>query len=164
MNDPTFIFQKWENRLPYYALMKMDKDKICALEVTWGSARKKGVRAALAATFVGGWSSVVKEAGKQTLKYGGRKALACMTGVVCGYFGSASIILITKSAKVVKCAKICHSACSGGLDVAELCASAPINILEIGIFGRPVVIEGEGFDLFSKNPDPIDDVEKLFKK
>lgn len=164
MNDPTFIFQKWENRLPYYALMKMDEDKICALEVTWRSARKKGVRAALAATFGGGWSSVVKEAGKQTLKYGGRKALGCITGVVCGYFGSASIILLTKSAKVIKCAKVCHSVCSGGLDVAELCASAPINILEIGIFGRPVVVEGEGFDLFSKNPDPIDDVEKLFKK
>jgi hypothetical protein len=164
MNDPAFIFQKWENRLPYYALMKMDEDKICALEVTWGSVRKKGVRAALVATFGVGWSSVVKEAGKQTLKYGGRKALGCITGVVCGYFGSASIILLTKSAKVIKCAKVCHSACSGGLDVAELCASAPINILEIGIFGRPVVIEGEGFDLFSKNPDPIDDVEKLFKK
>ena len=62
MNNPAFIFQKWENRLPYYALMKMDEDKICALEVTWGSARKKGVRAALVATFVGGWVSVVKEA------------------------------------------------------------------------------------------------------
>lgn len=164
MNDPAFIFKKWENRLPYYALMKMDESKICALEVTWGSARKKGVRAALVATFGGGWYSIVKEAGNQTLKYGGRKALGCITGVVCGYFGSASIILITKSAKIVKCAKICHSACSGGLDVAELCASAPINILEIGIFGRPVVIEGEGFDLFSNNPDPLDDVEKLFKK
>ena len=164
MNDPGFIFKKWENRLPYYALMKMDEDKLCALEVTWGSARKKGVRAALVATFGGGWSSVVKEAGKQTLKYGGRKALGCITGVVCGYFGSASIILVTKSAKVVKCAKVCHSACSGGLDVAELCGSAPINILEIGIFGRPVVIEGEGFDLFSKDPDLIDDVKKLFKK
>jgi hypothetical protein len=164
MTDPAFIFQKWENRLPYYALMKMDEDKICALEVTWGSARKKGVRAALVATFGGGWSSVVKEASKQTLKYGSRKALGCITGVVCGYFGSASVVLITKSAKVVKCAKTCHSVCSGGLDVAELCASAPINLLEIGIFGRPVVVEGEGFDLFSKNPDPIDDVEKLFKK
>ena len=151
MNEAGFVFQKWENRLPYYALMKMDEDKICALEVTWESARKKGVRAALVTTFGGGWSSVVKEAGRQTLKYGGRKALGCITGVVCEYFGSASIILITKSAKVAKYAKICHSACSGGLDVAELCASAPINILEIGIFGRPVVIEGEGFDLFSKN-------------
>ena len=164
MNEAGFVFQKWENRLPYYALMKMDEDKICALEVTWESARKKGVRAALATTFGGGWSSVVKEAGRQTLKYGGRKALGCITGVVCGYFGSASIILITKSAKVAKYAKICHSACSGGLDVAELCASAPTNILEIGTFRRPVVIEGEGFDLFSKNPDPIDDVEKFFKK
>lgn len=86
MNDPAFIFQKWENRLPYYALMKMDEDKICMLEVTWGSARKKGVLAALADTFVDSWSSVVKEVGKQTLKYSGRKALACMTGIVCEYF------------------------------------------------------------------------------
>ena len=164
MNEAGFVFQKWENRIPYYALMKMDEDKICALEVTWGSARKKGVRAALVATFGGGWSSVVKEAGRQTLKYGGRKALGCITGVVCGYFGSASIILLTKSTKIIKCAKICHSACSGGLDVAELCASAPINLLEIGIFGRPVVIEGEGFDLFSNNPDPLDDIEKLLNK
>ena len=164
MNDPTFIFQKWEKRLPYYALMKLEEEKICALEETWGSCRKKGVRAALVGTFGGGWSSVVREAGKHTLKYGGRKALGCITGVVCGYFGSASIILITKSAKIIKCAKVCHSICSGGLDVAELCASAPINILEIGIFGRPVVIEGQGFDLFSKDTDPIKDVEGLFKK
>ena len=124
----------------------------------------RSVRAALVATFGGGWSSVVKEAGRQTLKYGGRKALGCITVVVSGYFGSASIILITKSAKVVRYAKICHSACSGGLDVAELCALAPINILEILVFGRPVVIEGEGFDLFSKNPDSIGEVKKLFKK
>ena len=164
MSDTAFIFKKWENRLPCYALMNMDEDKICALEVTWGAARKKGVRAALVATFGGGWSSILKEAGKQTLKYGGRKALGCITGVVCGYFGSASIILITKSTKIVKCAKICHSACSGGLDVAELCASAPINILEIGIFGRPVVIEGEGFNLFSNNPDLLDDIKKLLEK
>jgi len=73
-------------------------------------------------------------------------------------------ILITKSTKIVKCAKICHLACFGSLDVKELCASTPINILEIEIFERPVVIEGEGFDLFSKNPDPLDDVEKIFKK
>merc|ERR1712176_1742238 len=108
-------------------------------EVTWGSAKKKGVRAALVTTFGGGWSSVIKETGRQTLKYGGRKTLGFITGVVCGYFGSASLILLTKSAKVAKYAKICHSACSGGLDVVELCASAPINILEIGIFGRPVL-------------------------
>jgi hypothetical protein len=161
MNDNAFIFKKWDNRLPYYALMKLDEDKVCALEVTWASTRKKGVRAALVATFGGGWSSVIKEAGKQTLKFGGRKALGCITGVVCGYFGSASIVLLTKSAKVIKCAKICHSICSVGLDVAELCATAPINILEIGIFRRPVVIEGEGFDLFSKNPDLIDDSEGM---
>ena len=118
MNEAGFVFQKWENRLPYYALMKMYEDKICALEVTWGSVRKKGVRAALITTFSGGWSFVIEEANKQTLKYGGRKALDYITGVVCGYFGSASIILITKSAKIAKFVKICHSACSCGFDVA----------------------------------------------
>ena len=164
MSDPGFIFKKWESRIPYYALMKLEEEKICALETTWGSVRSKGVRVALATTFGGGWISVMKEAGKQSLKYGGRKALGCMTGVVCGYFGSASIILITKSTRIIKCAKVCHSACSGGLDVAELCASAPINMVEILIFGRPVIIEGGGFDLFSKNADPVEDIEKLFKK
>lgn len=66
-----------------------------------------------------------------------------------------------KSTKIVKCAKVCHSVCSSGLNVAELCASAPINVLEIGIFGRPVIIEGEGFDLFSKDSDPIEDAENI---
>ena len=103
----------------------------------------------MTATFGGGWFSVIKEASKQTLKYGKRKALGCVTGVVCGYFGSASIVLLTKSAQIVKCAKICHSVCSGGLDMAELCASAPINLVEIAIFGRPVILEGQGFDMFS---------------
>ena len=164
MSDPGFIFKKWENRIPYYALMKLKEEKICALETTWGSARSKGVRVALATTFGSGWTSVMKEAGKHCLKYGGRKALGCITGVICGYFGSASIILITKSTRIIKCAKVCHSACSGGLDVAELCASAPINMVEILIFGRPVIIEGGGFDLFSKDADPVEDIEKLFKK
>lgn len=73
--------------------------------------------------------------------------------------------MITKSAKIIKCAKICHSVCSGGLDVAELCASAPINVVEILIFGRPVILEDQGFDLFSgEDCDPISEVEKLFKK
>ena len=82
--------------------------------------------------------------------YGGRKALGAATGVVCGYFGSAAVVLVTKSAKIIKCAKICHSVCSGGLDVAELCATTPIHVVEIAIFGRPVLVqEGEGFDLFS---------------
>ena len=164
MTDSTFIFKKWENRAPYYALMKLEEEKICALETTWGAARSKGIRVALATTFVGGWSSVIKEAGKQTLKYSGRKALGCITGVICGYFGSASIILVTKSARIVKCAKVCHSVCSGSLDVAELCASAPINMVEIAIFGRPVVIEGQTFDMFSKDTDPIEDIENLSKK
>lgn len=156
-NEPAFIFKKWDHRVPYYALKKLDEEKICALEATWRAARSKGVRVALITTFGGGWSSVIKEAGKHTLKYGGRKALGCITGVICGYFGSASIVLITKSTKIIKCAKVCHSICSGGLDVAELCASAPINMVEIAIFGRPVVVEGQGFDLFSNNPDPIQD-------
>jgi len=163
MSDPGFIFKKWESRIPYYALMKLEEEKICALETTWGSVRSKGVRVALATTFGGGWISVMKEAGKQSLKYGGRKALGCMTGVVCGYFGSASIILITKSTRIIKCAKICHSACSGSLDVAELCASAPINMVEILIFGRPVILE-DGFDLFSKDADPVEEIENFFKK
>ena len=55
--------------------------------------------------------------------------------------------------KIIKCAKVYYSACSGVLDVAELCASAPINMVEIAIFGRPVIIEGQGFDLFSKNSE-----------
>ena len=97
----------------------------------------------------------MKEAGKQTLKYGGRKALGCLTVVVCGYLGSASIILLTKSVKIVKCAKLCHSVCSGSLDVTELCASAPINIVEIAIFGRPVIIEDKEFYMFSKGTDPV---------
>lgn len=163
MYDSAFIFKKWENRVPYYALMKLEEEKICALEMTWGAARSKGVRAALLATFGGGWSSVIKEAGKHTLEYGGRKALRCITGVVCGYFGSASIILLTKSVKIIKCAKVCHSVCSGGLDVEELCASAPINMVEIAIFGRPVIIEGQGFDIFSKDTDPVEDIEKFSK-
>ena len=107
----------------------MDEGKIYALELTWGSARKKGLRVALIATFGGGWASVVKEAGRQTLKYGGQKVLGCLTALVCGYFSFASIVLITKSVKIVKYAKVCHSACSSGLDVVELCISGPINII-----------------------------------
>jgi len=164
MDDSTFIFKKWENRLPYYALMQLEEEKICILENTWGAARSKGIRFALCSTFVGGWVSVVKEAGKHSLRYGGRKALGCVTTVVCAYFGTASIVLITKSTKIIKGAKICHSVCSGGLDMAELCASAPIAGLEIAIFGRPVVMEGQGFDLFSKNPDPLKEMHSIFKK
>ena len=70
----VFIFQKWESHVPYYALMKLEKEKICALEVTWGAARSKGVGAALVATFGGGWVSVMKEAGKQSLKIWRKKS------------------------------------------------------------------------------------------
>ena len=170
MSNSGLIFKQWEERIPYYALMKLEEEKICALEVTWAGARSKGIRTAMTVTFGGGWRSVIKEAGKQSLKYGGRKALGAVTGIVCTYFGSASILLITKSAKVIKSAKVCHSVCSGGLDIAELCATAPINGIEIFIFGRPVLLEeGQGFDLFSNGEnDPIDDVanaaEKLFNK
>lgn len=109
--------------------MRWEEEKLLAAEATWVGVRSKGVRTALIATFEDGWRSVIKEAGNQSLKYSGRKALSIITGVVCGYFGSVSIVLITKSAKVVKIAKCCHSICSGGLDVAELCASTPINIV-----------------------------------
>lgn len=112
----------------------------------------------LVATFINGCSSIVKEADKHTLKYGGQKALGFISGVICEYFGSASSILIIKSAKIF------HSVFSGVLNVVEFCASTPINMLEIKIFGRPVIIEDEGFDLFSENPDPLNAVEKLLKK
>jgi len=160
-----FIFKKWENRVPYYALKNWDEEKILAAEETWKGVRSKGIRAALIATFGGGWQSVLKEAGKQTLKYGGRKALGVISGVICGYFGSVSIVLVTKSVRVVKIAKSCHSVFSGCLDVAELCATAPINIIEIVIFGRPVLLDaGDGFDLLSETLDPIEDISNLFDK
>jgi hypothetical protein len=160
MTDTGFVFKQWEKPIPYYALMKLEEEQICTLEETWGAVRRKGVRVALTTTFGGGWAAVIKEAGKQSLKYGGRKALGCITGVVCGYFGSAALVLVTKSTRIIKCAKICHSVCSGVLDVAELCASAPINMVEILIFGRPVILkENQGFDLFSNgHSDPIGDV------
>ena len=74
---------------------------------------------------------------------------------------------MTKSLKVVKVAKTCHSVCSGGLDVVELCASTRIYIVEIAIFGRPVLLESdEKFDLFSdgSNTNVIESIEKLFEK
>jgi hypothetical protein len=92
------------------------------------------------------------------LKYGGRKALGILTGLVCGYFGSAEVVLITNSSRFVSGAKCVHSICSGGLDLAELCATTPMHAVEIVIFGRPVILdEGQGFDLFCSSPsDPID--------
>ena len=158
-----FIFKQWERRISYYALIKLYEAQIRAFEITWRSTRSKGVRVALVTTFGDGWSSVMKEAGKQSLKYGGRKALGCMTGIACGYLGSASIILVTKSSKIIRGAKICHSIYSGGLDITELCASISVNMIEILVFGRPVILkEGEGLDLFSKGPsDPIEDLQKL---
>ena len=64
MSDPRFIFKKWESRFFYYALMKLEEEKICALETTWGSVRSKGLQIALASTFGSGWTSVIKETGK----------------------------------------------------------------------------------------------------
>lgn len=54
MSDTSFIFKKWERRISYYALMKLEEEKVCMLETTWASARSKGVRVALATTFGGG--------------------------------------------------------------------------------------------------------------
>jgi hypothetical protein len=109
MVKDAFIFSQWENRLPYYALMKWDEERVLAVEKTWCTCRSKGIRIAFVVTFGGSWRTVAKEAIKQTLKYGEHKALGCITGVVCGYFGSAAIIVITNSAKVVKFSKCCHS-------------------------------------------------------
>jgi len=139
----------WEERVPYYALMKLEEEKICALEVTWAGARNKRVRTAMSITFCDGWRSVVKEAGKQTFKYGGRKALGAATGLVCGYFSSTALVLATKSVKVITCAKICHSVCSVGLDIVELCATTLIYVVEIASFGRPVLLEEVKQDLIS---------------
>ena len=66
----------------------------------------------------------------------------------------------------IKCSKICHSFCSSGLDIVELCSSIPIHVVEVVIFGRPAFLrDGEGFDLFSYGKsDPLRDVEELFNK
>lgn len=101
------------------------------------------------------------------LVYGSRKALGAISGVVFGYLGTTSIVLITKSAKIVKYAKVCHEICSVGLDIAKLCAGTPIHVLEILIFGRPVILDKGGFSLFQEiheNSDPLDDLKQLFKK
>lgn len=166
MSNSGFVFQEWEQRITYYALMKLKEEQICALEVTWAGARSKGVRIAITITFGKSWRSVIKEAEKQSLKYDGRKALGAVTGLVCTYFGSATVVLITKSTRIIKCAKICHSVCSGGLDIAELCATMPIHAFEIIIFGRPVLLkDDQGFDLFSNGKtNPIDDVTDTFFK
>ena len=70
-------------------------------------------------TFDVSWSSVIKEAGKQSLKYSGRTALGFIIGIVCKYFGYLSVILLTKSSKIIKCGKICHSICSSGRDIGN---------------------------------------------
>ena len=118
MLNSGFVFAPWEATVPYFALMKLNEDGICTLEKTWEACRIKGIPISLATTFGGGWSSIIKGAGKQSLKYQGRKVLGCITWVVSGYFGSASILLITESTKVIRYAKICHSLCSSGLDAA----------------------------------------------
>ena len=143
---------------PHYALKSWDEDKIVIAEQTWANVRSKGLRVCLVATFVSGWVSIVKEAGKQTLKYGGRKALGAVSGCVCGYFGSASIVLLTNSVKLLKFGKACHSICAGGLDILELASASPIHVLEIFIFGRPALLDiGDGFDLFQSGSSVVDD-------
>jgi len=59
---------------------------------------------------------------------------------------------------------VCYSTCFGGLDLAEFFASVPINMVEILRFERPVIIEGNGFYLFSKDVNPVEGIEKLSKK
>ena len=55
--------------------------------------------------------------------------------------------------------------CSRGLDVAELCASTPINVVEIVIFGRPLFLEeANGFDLLSESSDPVSDIPDILSK
>lgn len=84
---------------------------------------------------------MVKKASRQSLKYGGRKAFKCTIGIICGYFGSVSIIPVTKSTIVVKCAGVCHLICPEGLDVVKLCVLAPINMIEITISERLAIIK-----------------------
>jgi hypothetical protein len=57
-----------------------------------------------------------------------------------------------------------HSVCSGGLDIAELCASTPIHMVGIIVFGRLVILqESNGFDLFSNGKcNSIKDMNKIF--
>jgi len=37
-------------------------------------------------------------------------------------------------------------------------------MIEIAIFGRPVIIEGQRFGLFSNDADPIEDLQNILKK
>jgi hypothetical protein len=47
--------------------------------------------------------------------------------------------------------------------VAELCASAPIHIVEIAIFYRPALLSNsEGFEMFCENPDVVSDLTDIF--
>ena len=85
---------------------------------------------------------MVKKASKLSLKYGGRYAFRCTIGIICGYFGFVSIIPVTKSTIIVKCAGVYHLICSEGLDVVKLCVLAPINMIEIAISERLAIIKG----------------------
>ena len=58
----------------------MDEDKICMLERTWEATKEKGMRARLVVIFGGGWSSIIKEAAKQTLSYGNWQSLGSYNG------------------------------------------------------------------------------------
>lgn len=61
-----------------------------------------------------GWKSVIIKAGNQSLKYVGRRELGVITDVVCGYYGSAAVVLVTNSAKVITIAKCCSMLWSSG--------------------------------------------------
>lgn len=54
MSNSAFIFQQWENRIPYYVLQNMEEEQLCALEATWAATRSKGIRVAMTTTFGGG--------------------------------------------------------------------------------------------------------------
>ena len=84
---------------------------------------------------------MVKKASKQSLKYGGKKAFRCIIEIICGYFGFVSIIPVTKSTIIVKCAGVCYLICSEGLDMVKLCVLAPINMIEITISERLAIIK-----------------------
>lgn len=54
MSTSTFIFKKWKTRFPVYVLKNLEKEKLEALELTWGRSRQYGVKAALTITFEAG--------------------------------------------------------------------------------------------------------------
>lgn len=66
--------------------MRLERDKICALKITWVAAKSCGVQIAIILAFSSSWVLVIKETGKQTLQHGKRKVFGYMSVVVRGYF------------------------------------------------------------------------------